>query len=152
MGSGRTGPRDCYSRSNPALLNFRVRLFSVTVRTTCSGAPSGMSASISSQRHAHVRPDEAGEMGNHLVGDTARGAAGAGRVEGHAAVKARERRRGRRIVVVLATVVVVATVVPIPAPVVATLALPATSPFGLVGVELAAGGVGLHQYARRVGV
>ena len=32
----------------PWLVNFRVRLFSVTVRTTLSGAPAGISASISS--------------------------------------------------------------------------------------------------------
>ena len=37
-----------YSSSNPLTSNFSVRLFSVTVRTTCSGAPSGMFASISS--------------------------------------------------------------------------------------------------------
>lgn len=37
-----------YSVSKPLLLaNFRVRLFSVTVRTTLSGAPPGISASIS---------------------------------------------------------------------------------------------------------
>jgi|WetSurMetagenome_2_1015567.scaffolds.fasta_scaffold75222_2 hypothetical protein len=38
---------DDYSFSNPRLVNFRVRLFSVTVRTTCSGAPEGISATIS---------------------------------------------------------------------------------------------------------
>jgi hypothetical protein len=37
----------CYSVSKPLLVNFSVRLFSVTVRTTLSGAPSGISASIS---------------------------------------------------------------------------------------------------------
>src|SRR6266498_4389650 len=37
-----------YSFSNPWLLNFSVRPFSVTVRTTCSDAPSGILASISS--------------------------------------------------------------------------------------------------------
>jgi hypothetical protein len=36
-----------YSVSKPLLVNFSVRLFSVTVRTTLSGAPSGISASIS---------------------------------------------------------------------------------------------------------
>jgi len=38
---------DIYSLSNPWLVNFKVRLFSVTARTTFSGAPSGISASIS---------------------------------------------------------------------------------------------------------
>jgi hypothetical protein len=38
---------DLHSVSKPLLENFRVRLFSVTVRTTWSGAPSGISASIS---------------------------------------------------------------------------------------------------------
>lgn len=37
-----------YSFSKPWLVNFSVRLFSVTVRTTFSGAPEGISASISS--------------------------------------------------------------------------------------------------------
>ena len=37
----------CYSSSKPLSSNLRVRLFSVTVRTTCSGVPSGMLASIS---------------------------------------------------------------------------------------------------------
>jgi len=37
-----------YSLSNPELSNFNVRQFSVTVRTTLSGAPEGISASISS--------------------------------------------------------------------------------------------------------
>jgi hypothetical protein len=37
-----------YSFSNPRLVNFSVRLFSVTVRTTWSGAPDGISAWISS--------------------------------------------------------------------------------------------------------
>ena len=55
--SGHTDPRPDhvlssvatgYSFSNPWFLNFRVRLFSVTVRTTVSGAPSGIFASISS--------------------------------------------------------------------------------------------------------
>lgn len=32
--------------SNPWLMNFCVRLFSVTVRTTWSGAPDGISASL----------------------------------------------------------------------------------------------------------
>ncbi len=36
-----------YSFSNRWLVNFRVRLFSVTVRTTRSAAPDGISASIS---------------------------------------------------------------------------------------------------------
>ena len=36
-----------YAVSKPLSLKFRVRLFSVTIRTTCSGAPSGMLASIS---------------------------------------------------------------------------------------------------------
>src|SRR5437016_5259743 len=38
----------CYSFSNPWLVNLSVRLFSVTVRTTWSGAPEGISASTSS--------------------------------------------------------------------------------------------------------
>ena len=38
---------DSYASSNPWLSNFNVRQFSVTVRTTFSGAPDGMSASIS---------------------------------------------------------------------------------------------------------
>ncbi len=48
-----------YSSSNPLTSNFSVRLFSVTVRTTCSGAPSGMSASISSVTLTlePIRPD-----------------------------------------------------------------------------------------------
>jgi len=37
-----------YSFSNSWLVNFNVRLFSVTVRTTWSGAPEGISASTSS--------------------------------------------------------------------------------------------------------
>src|SRR4030095_1247969 len=37
-----------YSLSNPWLVNLSVRLFSVTVRTTFSGTPPGISASISS--------------------------------------------------------------------------------------------------------
>ena len=37
-----------YSVSKPWLVNLSVRLFSVTVRTTWSGAPDGMSAVISS--------------------------------------------------------------------------------------------------------
>ena len=36
-----------YSDSNPLSSNFNVRVFSLTVLTTCSGAPCGMSASIS---------------------------------------------------------------------------------------------------------
>src|SRR5947208_3713983 len=36
-----------YSSSKPWLVNLSVRLFSVTTRTTCSGAPEGISASIS---------------------------------------------------------------------------------------------------------
>ena len=36
-----------YSRSKPLSSNFNVRLFSVTMRITLSGAPSGISASIS---------------------------------------------------------------------------------------------------------
>src|SRR6266404_3626370 len=43
--SNRTEVR--YDSSNPWELNLRVRQFSVTVRTTLSGAPSGISASIS---------------------------------------------------------------------------------------------------------
>jgi len=37
-----------YSFSNPWLLNFRDRQFSVTILTVCSGTPSGTSARISS--------------------------------------------------------------------------------------------------------
>jgi hypothetical protein len=37
-----------HSVSNPWLVNLSVRLFSVTMRTTFSGAPSGTVASISS--------------------------------------------------------------------------------------------------------
>ena len=33
-----------YSTSNPWVVNFSVRLFSVTVRTTESGTPDGISA------------------------------------------------------------------------------------------------------------
>ena len=44
----RQGVERAYSLSNPWLVNFSVRLFSVTVRTTWSGAPAGISASISS--------------------------------------------------------------------------------------------------------
>ena len=40
--------RITYSLSNPWLVNLSVRLFSVTVRTTLSGTPAGISASISS--------------------------------------------------------------------------------------------------------
>ena len=43
-GSGSAPP---YDSSKPWLPNFRVRLFSVTVRTTLSGAPPGISAAIS---------------------------------------------------------------------------------------------------------
>ena len=39
-----------HSCSNPCFLNFSVRLFSVIVRTTCSEAPEGMSASMPSVR------------------------------------------------------------------------------------------------------
>lgn len=48
-----------YSFSNPWLVNFKVRLFSVTVRTTLSGAPSGILASISmvTVTLAPTRPD-----------------------------------------------------------------------------------------------
>ena len=43
-----SAPSRCYSVSKPWLVNLSVRLFSVTVRTTWSGAPDGMSAVISS--------------------------------------------------------------------------------------------------------
>ena len=45
--------------SNPWLANLRVRLFSVTVLTTFSGAPSGISASISrvTMTSAPTRPE-----------------------------------------------------------------------------------------------
>ncbi len=39
-----------YSRSKPCVSNLRVRLFSVTVRTTCSGTPPGTSASMDTVR------------------------------------------------------------------------------------------------------
>ena len=54
------GPFDLpYSFSNPWLVNLSVRLFSVTVRTTLSGAPSGTSASISrvTVTRAPMRPE-----------------------------------------------------------------------------------------------
>jgi hypothetical protein len=44
----RSVAKAAYSFSNPCCVNFRVRLFSVTVRTTLSGAPDGISASTSS--------------------------------------------------------------------------------------------------------
>ena len=46
---GKSGARNSPNQlsSNPELSNFRVRQFSVTVRTTLSGAPEGISASIS---------------------------------------------------------------------------------------------------------
>src|SRR2546422_5610756 len=52
-------PAAHYSFSNPWLVNLSVRLFSVTVRTTCSGAPEGISASTSSVTltFAPTRPD-----------------------------------------------------------------------------------------------
>ena len=40
-------PSTIYSDSNPKSRNFRVWQFSLTMRTTCSEAPSGMWASIS---------------------------------------------------------------------------------------------------------
>ena len=46
-GRGNCGAQH-YALSNPWLVNLRVRLFSVTIRTTLSGTPSGISASISS--------------------------------------------------------------------------------------------------------
>jgi hypothetical protein len=47
MRSGAPSVRS-YSVSKPWLVNLSVRLFSVTVRTTWSGAPDGISASTSS--------------------------------------------------------------------------------------------------------
>ena len=49
-----------YSLSKPLSSNFNVRLFSVTIRTTCSGVPSGMSTSISrvSLTLAPITPDK----------------------------------------------------------------------------------------------
>ena len=49
-----------HSFSNTMLSNFNTRLFSVTVRTTWSGAPSGISASTSRVMvtFAPTRPDK----------------------------------------------------------------------------------------------
>ena len=41
----------------------------------------GGNVGVDLQRHRHVYPHEAGQMGDHLVGDPARVAPGAGRVE-----------------------------------------------------------------------
>ena len=93
--AGRTAPGRVYSRSKPWSSNFSVRLFSVTVRTTWSGAPPG-NVGLDLQRHPDVAAHEAGEMADHFVGDPARVAAGAGRIERHAAVEAgRGRGAGR---------------------------------------------------------
>ena len=48
-----------YSSSNPLTPNVTVLLFSVTMRTTCSGAPSGMVASISSVTFDSIGPGQA---------------------------------------------------------------------------------------------
>jgi|GEM_PF-3530274 len=57
--SAPTGPSLIYPPSKPCVENFNVRLFSVTVRTTISGAPSGLSASTSSvtRTFAPTRPE-----------------------------------------------------------------------------------------------
>ena len=69
-----------YSLSKPLSSNFKVRLFSVTIRTTCSGVPSGMSTSISrvSLTLAPITPDK---WGDHLISYHAGVASQSGGVE-----------------------------------------------------------------------
>lgn len=73
------------SASEPWLTNFSVRPFSVTVRTTESGTPDG---DLDLQGHLDLRPDEPGRARDHLVGDAARVAPHASRVERDGPVKA----------------------------------------------------------------
>jgi hypothetical protein len=67
-------------------VNFKVRLFSVTVLTTWSEAPPGISASTS-RVIGDVGVDDAGEVGDDLLGDASGVAAEAGGVEGDGAMK-----------------------------------------------------------------
>lgn len=69
-----------YSASKSWLVNPSVRPFSVTVRTTFSGTPSGIWASSSSVTFT-VAPTKPGEVDDHLVGDPARVTADSGGVE-----------------------------------------------------------------------
>lgn len=82
----RIAPRP-YSFSKPWLVNFSDRLFSVTVRTTCSGAPEGISAS-KSQRHRHLGAKVASEVGDGFVGDAAGVAADLGGIQDYRSVEA----------------------------------------------------------------
>ena len=59
-----------YSRSNPWSVKLSVWLFSVTVRTTCSGA-AVRDFCFDLQRHGHVGAHQSGEMRDHLIGDLA---------------------------------------------------------------------------------
>ncbi|MHB1723560.1 MAG: hypothetical protein ACYCT3_11860 [Acidiferrobacter sp.] len=56
---------DSYSFSNPWLVNVNVRLFSVTVRTTASGAPRDFRCDL--QSHLDVGTDQTREVGYDLI-------------------------------------------------------------------------------------
>ena len=67
-------------------MNFSVRLFSVTVRTTFSGVPASI-VRFDFESDFHRRSHQPGEMRNHLVGDAPRIAPDTSGIETDAAVE-----------------------------------------------------------------
>jgi len=74
--------------------NFRVRLFSVTARTTLSRTRAE-TVGVDLKRHRDLGADEAGDAGNHFVGDLASVASDPRRIERHGSVKPSRREGGR---------------------------------------------------------